>query len=178
MERLLAIPSPVGWWLLGSQEDQLLMLDYAGQAQPGGISAEPESKLEKRLDCMLSRYFRGECVDFSPVPVAFKGTAFQNAVWHNLRTVPYGEVRSYQWLAEISGYPKAMRAVGGAMGRNPLPIIVPCHRIVSKAGALGGFMRGNPCGPRLKSFLLTTEGVGFLKGLESGFGPDVLSGVP
>ncbi len=173
--RTLAIASPEGWWVLTTTETHLLTLDYAGESCPEAARTTPQSKLEQRLDCMLSRYFKGEPVDFARVPVQLNGTPFQNAVLESLRTVPYGAVRHYQWLAEASGNPKAVRAVGGALGRNPLPIVIPCHRIVAKNGDLGGFMRGNPCGPRLKSFLLKTEGVGLDRAMKPGF---TASGLP
>lgn len=108
---------------------------------------------------MLSRYFKGESIDFGKVPVQLSGSIFQNAVWEALRQVPYGKSKSYQWLATNSGNPKAVRAVGGALGRNPLPIIIPCHRIISSSGALGGFMRGMPGGLQIKSALLALEGL-------------------
>jgi methylated-DNA-[protein]-cysteine S-methyltransferase len=156
----LAIQSPWGWWALDSSEDHILALDYLGQSKPDHLKTEAETRLEQRLDCMFSRYFRGEPVDFSHVPVDFSRlTPFQSEVLTLLRTVPYGEVRSYQWLADALGKPKASRAVGGALGSNPWPILLPCHRVISKTGSLGGFMRSAEAGPWLKSSLLALEGV-------------------
>lgn len=122
---------------------------------------EPDSKLEKQLHCMLSRYFRGDVVDFKRIPVDYSQvTPFQQQVLTLLRTVPYGETRSYQWIAEALEKPNATRAIGGVMGSNPWPIIVPCHRVISKTGTLGGFMRNRePQGPSIKSGLLALEGV-------------------
>ena len=157
---LLAIQSPWGWWTLESTETHLLSLDYIGQSRPEHLRTDAESKLEQRLDCMLSRYFRGENVDFRHVPVDFSlVTPFRAEVLTLLRTVPFGEVRSYHWLAEALDKPNASRAVGGALGSNPWPIVVPCHRVISKSGSLGGFMRGAEAGPWLKSSLLVLEGV-------------------
>lgn len=155
----LGLASPLGTWLLTTTDTQAVALDYIADADlPARIRYDAETKLEKRLECMLSRYFQGEMIDFSRIPVALPESVFLAEVMTTLRTVPYGEVRSYQWLAEAMNKPRATRAVGGALGRNPLPIIVPCHRIIAKDGSLGGFMRGKPEGTRLKEGLLGLEG--------------------
>ena len=70
------------------------------------------------------------------------GTDFQNSLWTALRTIPFGETRSYAWLAQAIGRPTASRAVGAANGANPLPIIIPCHRVIGSSGALTGFGGG------------------------------------
>ena len=70
------------------------------------------------------------------------GTSFQKNVWKTLQKIPYGEVRSYQWVAKAIGNPKAVRAVGQACGANPLPLFIPCHRVVNASGKLGGFSSG------------------------------------
>jgi O-6-methylguanine DNA methyltransferase len=90
----------------------------------------------------LKRYFSGDLSAFSS-PIAFlQGTPFERKVWRTLKTIPYGETRSYQWVSEQIGLPWAYRAVGGACGRNPLPIIIPCHRVISKSGKIGGYTGG------------------------------------
>ena len=158
----LALESPWGWWNLESTETHVLSFDFLRATVPADARTEPETKLEKRLDCMLSRYFRGEVIDFSQIPVDLtQVTPFRREVLTLLRTVPYGEVRHYQWLAETLNKPNASRAVGGALGSNPWPILVPCHRIISKTGALGGFMRGSSASVWLKAELLTMEGADF-----------------
>lgn len=96
----------------------------------------------------LSDYFDGSLTDWS-VSLDLQGTDMQQKVWHELWKVPYGQTISYTELAARSGYPKAMRAVGSACGKNPVPIIVPCHRIVAKDGGLGGFAWGLPVKQRL-----------------------------
>lgn len=88
----------------------------------------------------LSAYFSGERASFS-VPVRLWGSPFSRAVWEELRHVPYGEVVTYQELAKRIGKPKAARAVGQALAKNPIPIIIPCHRVVGKKG-VGGFGPG------------------------------------
>jgi len=80
-------------------------------------------------------------------------TAFQREVWERTRLIPYGETRSYTWVAEQMGKPKAVRAVGQALGRNPWPVIVPCHRVLAANGGLGGFSGGL----EMKRFLLNLE---------------------
>ena len=90
----------------------------------------------------LRRYFQGEEVHFPDVMDFAGASRFQQRVWQAARTIPYGETRSYAWVAAQSGMPKAARAVGQALGRNPLLIVVPCHRVVSSDGTLGGFSAG------------------------------------
>ncbi len=91
----------------------------------------------------LDRYFSGMPVEFENVPVdESSGTAFQRAAWRELRRIPYGQTRSYCQIASGIGKPRAVRAVGSALGRNPVPIVIPCHRVIRKDGALGGFGAG------------------------------------
>jgi methylated-DNA-[protein]-cysteine S-methyltransferase len=101
----------------------------------------------------LGEYFAGERRAFD-VPTAPAGTAFQLAVWQQLRAIPYGETRTYGELAVALGNPKAVRAVGLANGRNPLSIVVPCHRVIGASGAMTGFGGGI----ERKGFLLALEG--------------------
>ncbi len=92
---------------------------------------------------MLDQYFAGEPLEFSKVPIRFNwGTGFQNSVWETIRQIPYGKVRSYKWIAEQIGHPKAVRAVGGAVGANTAVILNPCHRVIRSNGALGGYGGG------------------------------------
>jgi methylated-DNA-[protein]-cysteine S-methyltransferase len=98
-------------------------------------------------------YFSGQRVDFPDKLDLSGATPFQCDVWQAARLIPYGQTRTYAWLAAQVGNPGAARAVGQALGRNPLPIIVPCHRVVSNSGSLGGFSGGL----EMKRFLLTLE---------------------
>jgi methylated-DNA-[protein]-cysteine S-methyltransferase len=91
----------------------------------------------------LSSYFRGERTDFQ-LALRFPGTEFQEKVWNALLDIPFGETISYSELAHRIGSPKAVRAVGAAVGRNPISIIVPCHRVVGSNGSLTGFGGGLP----------------------------------
>jgi len=93
------------------------------------------------VKAQLRAYFKGELQQFD-LALAPQGTPFQLKVWEALRTIPYGQLVSYKMLAEAVGNPKAVRAVGGANGRNPIPIIIPCHRCIGSNGALVGFGGG------------------------------------
>ena len=122
----------------------------------------------KRTKDILDKYFYGDPVDFREIPVAVEmGTAFQDAVWDTIYQIPYGEVRSYKWIAEQIGKPKAVRAVGNATGSNPISIIIPCHRVIGSNGNLGGYGGGI----ERKRQLLTFEGypVEVLKKPRGGF---------
>ena len=91
---------------------------------------------------LLTNYFDGVPVDFDVKLDLRTGTAFQQRVWETALRIPYGQVQSYGWIAGEIGKPNAMRAVGGAMGANPLAIIVPCHRVLRSNGGLGGYAGG------------------------------------
>lgn len=101
----------------------------------------------------LREYFGGRRRDFD-LPIDASGTPFQQAVWKALRTIPYGQTRSYAQIARQIGRPSAARAVGAANGRNPVSIIVPCHRVIGAGGQLTGFAGGL----RVKAQLLALEG--------------------
>jgi methylated-DNA-[protein]-cysteine S-methyltransferase len=90
----------------------------------------------------LKRYFSGHKVTFPDELDLSEATTFQRQVWQITRLIPYGETRSYAWVAEQIGKPKAVRAVGQALARNRLPIIIPCHRVVNSDGKLGGYSGG------------------------------------
>jgi methylated-DNA-[protein]-cysteine S-methyltransferase len=110
------------------------------RAAPGGTAAaaDPRAGL---LGAELDAYLRGELAAFT-FPVDLRGTAFQRGVWEQLRAIPYGEVRSYGDLARALGRASAVRAVGAANGANPVPVIVPCHRVIGSDGRLVGFGGG------------------------------------
>lgn len=101
----------------------------------------------------LEEYFSGARTSFD-LPIASKGTAFQQQVWKALMTIPYGETWSYQDIANAIDNPKAVRAVGMANGKNPISIIVPCHRVIGKNGKLTGYAGG----VGIKEKLLSLEG--------------------
>jgi methylated-DNA-[protein]-cysteine S-methyltransferase len=101
----------------------------------------------------LASYFAGHKVDFPDRLDLSAAYDFQREVWEATRLIPYGETRSYSWVAAQIEKPKAVRAVGQALGRNPLPVIIPCHRVLASDGALGGFGGGLV----MKRFLLNLE---------------------
>jgi methylated-DNA-[protein]-cysteine S-methyltransferase len=103
----------------------------------------------------LLAYFAGERRAFD-LPLLPSGTPFQQQVWNALREIPFGATRSYRDIALRIGNPNGVRAVGAANGRNPLPIIVPCHRVIGSDGSMTGFGGGLP----VKQFLLVHEGIG------------------
>ncbi len=160
-KRRLWISSPQGAWCLESGEDAIISLNWQGETStvPPGIFEQPETALEHQTLALLHRYFQGETVAFDSLPLQLTGTPFQQAVCKALADIPYGETRSYQWMAERVGRPRATRAVGGALGYNPLPVILPCHRVITSAGGLGGFMSGRGTDALgLKAGLLALEG--------------------
>jgi methylated-DNA-[protein]-cysteine S-methyltransferase len=89
----------------------------------------------------LKEYWAGRRTRFT-LPIDLKGSPFQRAVWQELQTIPYGTTRSYSEVADAIGRPKAVRAVGTAIGQNPIPIMIPCHRVVGKDGRLAGYRGG------------------------------------
>jgi methylated-DNA-[protein]-cysteine S-methyltransferase len=95
----------------------------------------------KRASQQLAEYFAGRRQEFD-LPLSPVGTAFQRRVWQALRQIPFGSTASYQEIARAIGQPTACRAVGGANGRNPIPIFIPCHRVIGSGGALVGFSAG------------------------------------
>lgn len=106
----------------------------------------------KEVTDQLKAYFQGKLTRFT-CKLDLDGTEFQKNVWTQLRKIPYRTTRSYQWLAERVANPKACRAVGNANGRNPVPIIIPCHRVIAADGGLGGYTGGLS----LKQTLLNLE---------------------
>jgi methylated-DNA-[protein]-cysteine S-methyltransferase len=125
--------------LLGSVSDNIIQ------------SSEHFIDLIKRFQA----YFSGQRVEFPDKLDLFEATTFQRRVWRAAQEIPYGETRSYTWVAEKIGMPQAARAVGQALGRNPLPVIVPCHRVLASGGGLGGFTGGL----EMKKYLLKLEKV-------------------
>lgn len=99
------------------------------------------SQFEK-FSAELKKYLKGKPVRFRFSVDLISGTAFQKEVWKNIARIPWGKTRNYAWLAQSVGRPKAMRAVANACGNNPVPIVIPCHRVIASNGTLGGFSSG------------------------------------
>ena len=111
---------------------------------------------DEKLKCVINElldYFNGNQVNFKSLLDLRIGTIFQRKVWEKISEIPYGELRSYKWIANQIGNPDAVRAVGNAVGKNPVPPIIPCHRVIRSDGKLGGFSSGIP----LKKWLLKLE---------------------
>ncbi len=129
--------TPLGKIGIGADEGFIKSIDFGGA--DSGVNCETE--LIKRAWTELSEYFEGRRRRFT-VPVAPEGTEFQKRVWSELREIPYGETRSYGEIAEALGGKNAARAVGMACNKNPVPIIIPCHRVIGSGGALTGYASG------------------------------------
>lgn len=106
-----------------------------------GEAVWKENAILLKCKKQLQEYFLGQRKVFD-IPICFEGTEFQNAVWKKLIDIPYGQVMSYSELAVEKGNPKAARAVGSACNKNPIAIIIPCHRVVGKSGSLNGYAGG------------------------------------
>lgn len=138
--------SPVGPLTLIADETALVAVLWPDDA-PGRVRLEhrparsDESALLDRVAAQLDEYFAGTRTEFD-LPLAPRGTQFQLEVWRALETIPYGETMTYGELATSIGRPTAARAVGNANRRNPLSIVVPCHRVIGSTGALTGFAGG------------------------------------
>ncbi len=150
------IPSPIGDIYIAADNKNLRYISFANSWE----------KIKQKLDCIhnesndiirqtqnqLQEYFAKERSEFD-LPLAFSGTEFQKQTWQALLTIPYGETRSYSDQAHLIGNPKAVRAVGRTNGLNPIPIVVPCHRVIGKSGKLTGYAGGLD----IKKFLLDLE---------------------
>ena len=132
-----------------------LYLIFSGHALTGIVFDKPAGLyLKKAEDAAvvkkeLTEYFEKGRRGFTCKTAFTEGTDFERLVWDALREVPYGETRTYKWMAEKIGKPHAFRAVGNALGKNPIPIIFPCHRIIESDGSLGGYSSGEDIKRRL-----------------------------
>ncbi len=147
------LPSPIGVLRLVATDRALVAIDFPDPPRP--LPAHPHPGAHPVIDHAareLDAYFAGALRAFT-VPLAARGTPFQRAVWQALTTIGHGETWTYGQLARAVGKPLAARAVGAANGKNPLPIIVPCHRVIGAGGALIGFGGGLP----IKRWLLAHE---------------------
>jgi methylated-DNA-[protein]-cysteine S-methyltransferase len=138
------VDSPIGPLLLTADDDGITGLhmdgDTYGPAQPNSDWIEDSLRFAEARR-QLEEYFAGDRTDFD-LPLRPSGTPFQREVWAALQTIPYGEVRSYGEIAAQIGRPGASRAVGLANGRNPIAVIVPCHRVIGASGSLTGYGGG------------------------------------
>jgi len=171
-----SFPTPIGRIYLAATEKGLFIISWGYKNEKEFVKKEVRSQkhvLEgfnqgsevrsivkddlhfRAIKTDIAKYFSGGFVSVKKYALDLRGTDFQKKVWNVLSGIPYGKVLTYRQVAEKIGKPRASRAVGGACGANPLPIIIPCHRVVAGNGGLGGFSGGL----KLKRFLLRLEGV-------------------
>ena len=150
------IASPIGDLTLVATDAALIAIRFPGEddarAPVPTLALTPDHPILRAAGTQLGEYFAGARRVFD-LPLAPQGTAFRVAVWQALLTVPFGETCSYATIARAIGQPTATRAVGAANGRNPIPIVIPCHRVIGADGSLTGFGGGLPT----KRFLLDHE---------------------
>lgn len=135
-----ALDTPIGALTLAGGSDGLSAIHFPGQAPRLDPALRDDTALAEART-QLQQYFDGTRLTFS-VPLDLAGTPFQRAVWERLAAIPFGETRSYGELARAIGRIERVRAVGAAVGRTPVPIIVPCHRAIGANGALTGYRGG------------------------------------
>jgi methylated-DNA-[protein]-cysteine S-methyltransferase len=137
------MPTPVGQLMVVGDNDHLHAVALPGSFDADGMDSDRQALSDSVASGVeqLEAYFDGELLEFD-VPMEMPGTAFQQSVWRALRAIPYGTTQTYGEVAARVGKPKACRAVGLANGRNPIPVIVPCHRVVGANGNLTGYGRG------------------------------------
>jgi len=149
------LDTPIGRLLIAGDDDAVRRIDFPKDGKAGRPEASWEESARGAVgEAMrqLREYFAGRRSEFE-LPLAPEGTEFQRTVWNRLREIPYGETISYGELAKRVGNPKASRAVGAANGQNPIPIVIPCHRVIGSNGKLTGFGGGLP----VKEALLALE---------------------
>jgi len=134
----VALPTALGTFEATFSDEGVRQLRFPNQSRGDARCADARAR---HLADELDAYLRGVLIAFS-TPVDLQGTPFQLSVWYALREIPYGEVRSYAEIAEAIHRPSAVRAVGAANGANPVPVIVPCHRVIGSDGKLVGFGAG------------------------------------
>ncbi|MFZ5448581.1 MAG: methylated-DNA--[protein]-cysteine S-methyltransferase [Thermodesulfobacteriota bacterium] len=150
--------TPVGPLRLYFTDKGLSALEFAGDNSPAKPEQDSPPHLQPLIKAAkqeLKAYFAGVPTDFAALPLDPQGTPFQRRVWQELRRIPRGQAISYKELARRLGNPKASRAVGQANAVNPIPLIIPCHRVINADGGLGGYSSGL----ERKRWLLLHEGV-------------------
>jgi methylated-DNA-[protein]-cysteine S-methyltransferase len=165
MEYVSSYETELGTGAVVASEQGILRIYLPHEKGPGtficnGQARMMPSKLTERVSCMLMQYFKGKRQQFDNIPVDLNlsGT-FRLHVLEMIRSIPFGVVKSYGEVAHLAGSPGAARAVGGAMASNPVPIIIPCHRVIAANGSLTGFSA--PGGIKIKKYLLQMEGIEF-----------------
>lgn len=134
----LLLDTPIGTCLLEGHEQQVTRIHFGKQL----ATTLPANPHLKKVAKALNAYFDGKLEQFEPQWFLFQGTPFQQQVWQALWNIPYGKTRSYKEIGILIDNKKAVRAIGRCVGSNPLPIVVPCHRVIGSDGTLTGFAYG------------------------------------
>ncbi len=146
-----------GWVAMLVSPAGIVRLTPAYSSEKGALEILQLKQEDTRASCerfgasvnRIQDYYSGKPVAFPDKLDLSGGTEFQQKVWNSCRTIPYGETRSYGWIAQHIGRPEASRAVGNALGKNPVTVIIPCHRVIASDGGIGGFTGGLPAKRRL-----------------------------
>jgi len=149
MKNIFFYDTPVGRLMIAEENGRITCIEKDRQDHDGKIN---ETSVIKEAKKQLEEYFLGKRREFD-IPLCPKGTEFQKKVWKALCDIPYGETRSYKEIAAAAGNEKACRAVGMANNRNPISIVIPCHRVIGADGKLVGYGGGLP----MKRYLLDLE---------------------
>jgi methylated-DNA-[protein]-cysteine S-methyltransferase len=155
-----SVASPIGTIWVASDKTGVCLVSLGGTVQEfrkelstaGFRHAQADREFNRGVVTEIEAFFAGKVARFSS-PLHPHGSPFDMRVWQALQRIPLGETRSYEKIAQAIGNPRACRAVGGANSRNPLPLLIPCHRVIRKDGGLGGFA----CGTEIKQWLLDFE---------------------
>lgn len=148
---LYTFHTPIGFLTIREEEQKLTNLFWQADSERV-LKNERHSDFLYEVYTQVNEYFAGRRRQFD-VALKYEGTPFQQSVWRQLQKIPYGETRSYQEIAIGIGNEKAVRAVGQANNKNPIMIIIPCHRVIHKNGDITGFA----CGVEVKQYLLNLE---------------------
>ena len=151
MKRIYFYQTAIGKIAIEENGKAITRVYFPNDEIPRDITVE-ETRLLKEAGKQLKAYLSGDIQKFT-IPLEYEGTEFMQLVWKALGEIPYGETRCYQDIAEFIDNPKAVRAVGLANNRNPLPIFIPCHRVIGKNGKLTGYAGGL----EVKDYLLSLE---------------------
>ena len=153
-ESLIAFKTPIGLVRVFESNGKVSAIDIAAQGSKVTASSSPVLNLAK---AELEKYFDGELTRFTfPLDIS-GGTEFQQSVWKEIQKIKFGEVKTYRDIAEAIGKPLASRAVGGAVGSNPIPLVIGCHRVLGSSGKITGYSGGE--GLPTKRILLKLEGI-------------------
>lgn len=152
--------SPIGALEICEENGSICRLSLLREESDALLTHSDECRSDVLYEActQINEYFAGKRTVFN-LPVNCEGTTFQKSVWAELQKIPYGETRSYEDIAAAIGKPNAARAVGQANNRNPVMIIVPCHRVINKNGKIAGFA----CGTEIKKYLLRLEKIYLLQ---------------